>query len=125
MMTYTLYLVRQWQNQISPPIAHTKPTPTTTTDHPPSPRNQQSLSHNSSTNSPTTTSFPSPPPNQLHSPIPTRTITIRSMKGILKPHKIFTLLVCQPDQPISLMHAPHTKHMLDVRRILHYVQGTI
>ncbi|CAJ2647961.1 unnamed protein product [Trifolium pratense] len=95
------YLVHQWQKQILPPVAHNQSTPTNITNQPPSPLNQHSLSHNSPTNSPTTTSSPSPPPIQPHPPPPTRTITTRSMKGIVKPRKIFSLSVSQPDHTIS------------------------
>jgi hypothetical protein len=91
------YLVHQWQNQILPPVANKQPPPTNTTDQPPSPINQQLLSHKSPTNSPSPPSIqPNPPP-----PPPTRTITTRSMKGIVKPRKIFSLSVSQPDNTIS------------------------
>ncbi|GAU50542.1 hypothetical protein TSUD_409860, partial [Trifolium subterraneum] len=90
-----------WQNQILPPVAHNQPTSTNTTNQPPSPINQNSLPHNSSTYSPTITSSPSPPPIQPHPPPPTRTITTRSMKDIVKPRKIFSLSVSQPDHTIS------------------------
>jgi hypothetical protein len=95
------YLIHQCQNQILPPVTHNQSTPTTTIDQPTSSINQQSPYTASLTSSSATPSSTPPSPIQPHPPPPTRTITTRSMKGIVKPRKIFNLSISHSDHTIS------------------------